>query len=532
MKRFLSFLLVAMSFPLFSFTVKSVLPQDLDDLENVKYVNYESIGGVYFQDEVSHLVIDFDQKDDFQLSLNDSLFNASTNGLVLVSDLKMGESSFALVKDAVKSSKKSFKYSRTAPVIKNDAVVFGVLLIVLVIIFRTSELPAFKKFYGIVPALLLCYFVPAILNSVNLISSDLSGLYYVASRYLLPASLVLLCLSIDIQGIRKLGGKAVIMFFAATIGIVIGGPVALYLVSLAAPEVLEGGLWKGLSTVAGSWIGGGANQAAMLEVYGASDKLFSKMIIVDVVVANIFMSVLLFGTGQDKRLNKFFKADDSAIESLKAKMEEFQKSVERAITFKSLVYMLGIVFFVVAMAHLLADNIAPAVGSWLDELKKTSKNTAALLFSLGSGFFWLIVFSTIFGVILSFTKARNFEGVGASKIGSLFLYILVATIGMKMNIAEMIRDWEEFAYLFAIGLIWISIHALFLFVVAKMIKAPFFYVAVGSQANVGGAASAPVVASAFSPSLAPVGVLLAVLGYAVGTFGAILCTILMQSISM
>ncbi|MDX1350003.1 MAG: DUF819 family protein [Putridiphycobacter sp.] len=532
MKRFLIIVMLVFAYQSMAATIRSVSASDIEGLDKVKFVNYDQIGGVYFADEVAHLLIDFDQKTDFQISIDDSLTDVRSNGLILVSDLKLGEGSFALVKDGVKSNKKGFKYSRTAPVIKNDAVVFGLLFIVLVIIFRTSELPAFKKFYGIVPALLLCYFIPAILNSVNLISSDLSGLYFVASRYLLPASLVLLCLSIDIQGIKKLGGKAVIMFFAATIGIVIGGPVALYLVSLAAPEVLEGGLWRGLSTVAGSWIGGGANQAAMLEVYQASDKLFSKMIIVDVVVANIFMSVLLFGTGQDKKLNRFFKADDSAIEALKDKMEKFQKSVEKVVTFKSLVYMLGLVFFVVGISHFLADIIAPDISGWLAELKKTSPRTALLLTSFGSGFFWLVVLATLFGVLLSFTKARNFEGVGASKVGSLFLYILVATIGMKMNIAEMIRDWEEFAYLFAIGLIWIAIHALFLFVVAKIIKAPFFYVAVGSQANVGGAASAPVVASAFSPALAPVGVLLAVLGYAVGTFGAILCTILMQSISL
>lgn len=531
MKRiFIVFLLISMS-NVFGTIAEPVTLSQIVDSPNVKFVNYTDIGGVYFQDQISSFIIDFDNLTDYQLVIDDSLYNIKTNGLIKVSGLELGEGSFALMKGEKKSHKKSFKYNDKEPFISNDAVVFGILLIVLVVIFRTSELPAFKKFYSIVPALLLCYFIPAILNSLNIVSSDLSNLYFVASRYLLPASLVLLCLSIDIQGIKKLGGKAVIMFFAATVGIIIGGPVALYLVSLAAPDVLEGGLWRGLSTVAGSWIGGGANQAAMLEVYQASDKLFSKMIIVDVVVANIFMSVLLFGTGQDKKLNKFFKADDSAIEALKDKMEKFQKSVEKILTFKSLVYMLGTVFFVVGISHLLADTIAPGIGDWLNEFKVKSPRMALLLTSFGSGFFWLVVFSTLFGVILSFTKARNFEGVGASKIGSLFLYILVATIGMKMNIAEMIRDWEEFAYLFAIGLIWIGIHALFLFVVAKIIKAPFFYVAVGSQANVGGAASAPVVASAFSPSLAPVGVLLAVLGYAVGTFGAILCTILMQSIS-
>jgi len=288
-------------------------------------------------------------------------------------------------------------------------------------------------------------------------------------------------------------------------------------------------IWRGLSTVAGSWIGGGANQAAMKEIYSASDQMFSAMIIVDVFVANLFMSILLFGIGYNKKLNRFFKADDSAIENLKSKMEKFQSGVTRVATFNDLVYMLGITFFFVGFAHLGADILGPLISDTLEEM--TNRDAARLLQQFGSGFFWLVVLSTVFGVCLSFTKFRKFEGVGASKMGSVFLYVLVATIGMKMDIMELIANWGVFKFLLSIGLIWIAVHALFLFVVAKIIKAPFFYVAVGSQANVGGAASAPIVAGAFSPSLAPVGVLLAVLGYAVGTFGAIICTLMMKSLA-
>ncbi|MCJ7759189.1 MAG: DUF819 family protein, partial [Gillisia sp.] len=132
--------------------------------------------------------------------------------------------------------------------------------------------------------------------------------------------------------------------------------------------------------------------------------------------------------------------------------------------------------------------------------------------------------ATAIGIILSFTKFKTYEGAGASKLGSVFIYILVATIGMKMDLA-MVFDNPG---LIAIGLVWMSIHAGLLILIAKIIKAPFFFLAVGSQANVGGAASAPIVAAAFHPSLATVGVLLAVFGYVVGTYGAILTTILMQ----
>ena len=241
----------------------------------------------------------------------------------------------------------------------------------------------------------------------------------------------------------------------------VGGPLALYVVSLFAPEVLEGEIWRGLSTVAGSWIGGGANQTAMKEIYGASDQMFSAMIVVDVFVANLFMSVLLFGTGYNKKLNRFFKADDSAIESLKTKMEEFQLSVSKIASFNDLIYMLGITFCCVGIAHLGADNIGP----WVSELLSGMENQTAarLMVSFGNGFFWLVVLSTLFGVGLSFTKYREFEGVGASKIGSVFLYVLVATIGMKMDIMELIANWGVFKFLLSIGLIWIIVHALFLF---------------------------------------------------------------------
>ena len=171
-----------------------------------------------------------------------------------------------------------------------------------------------------------------------------------------------------------------------------------------------------------------------------------------------------------------------------------------------------------AIAHLGADNIAPWISESAPWLAK---------FSLTSKFFWLIVLATTIALGLSFTKARELEGVGASRYGSLFLYILVATIGMKMNIMAIFEN----PGLFVVGLIWIAFHAILLIVVAKIIRAPFFFLAVGSQANIGGAASAPIVASAFHPSLAPVGVLLAVLGYAIGTYAAWICGILMQTIS-
>ena len=406
----------------------------------------------------------------------------------------------------------------------NDAIVFGILISILAFVFTTSksENPFWKKFYKYIPTLLLCYFIPSIFNSLGIISGEESNLYFVASRYLLPTSLVLLTISIDLPEIKKLGPKAIIMFLTATAGIILGGPLAILIVSTFAPDVVGGvgpdAVWRGLTTVAGSWIGGGANQAAMKEIFNVSDTLFSSMIAVDVIVANIWMAFLLYGAGINERIDAKFQADNSAITELKEKIEAYRAQILRIPDLTDTLKVMTVGFGVTAIAHLGADNIAPWISESAPWLAK---------FSLTSKFFWLIVLATTIALGLSFTKARELEGVGASRYGSLFLYILVATIGMKMNIMAIFEN----PGLFVVGLIWIAFHAILLIVVAKIIRAPFFFLAVGSQANIGGAASAPIVASAFHPSLAPVGVLLAVLGYAIGTYAAWICGILMQTIS-
>ncbi len=399
------------------------------------------------------------------------------------------------------------------PLITNDAVVLGILLCVLAAIFITSssERPVWKKFYAYVPSLLLCYFIPAILSTAGIISGDTSKLYMVASQYLLPTSLVLLTLSLDMKAIARLGPKAVVMFLAGTVGVILGGPLALFLVSLVSPETVGGAgpeaVWRGLSTIAGSWIGGGANQTAMKEVYGASDNLFGTMIAVDVIVANIWMAFLLFAAARAERIDAWTGADTSAINEVKRKVEEYRASITRIPTLADTMTVLAIGFGATAIAHIGADFLSPLIERRAPYLAP---------YSLTSKFFWIVVIATTIGMLLSISsRVRALEGVGASRLGSVFLYVLVATIGMKMNILAVFDQ----PGLFVVGLIWMTVHATIMLVTAYLIKAPTFFMAVGSQANIGGAASAPVVASAFHPSLAPVGVLLAVLGYALGTYG-------------
>ena len=410
--------------------------------------------------------------------------------------------------------------------LSEDTIIFGLLCLCLGFVFYTSSLKQgfWKKFYKVIPTLLMCYMLPAILTSIGLISEEHSNLYFIASRYLLPAALVLMTLSIDLKAIMNLGSKALIMFLTGTVGIIIGGPIAILIVSVFSPETVGGvgfdAVWRGLSTIAGSWIGGGANQAALLEVFQFNPKKFGDMVLIDIVVANIWMAIILLGIGKSDHIDKWLKADNSSIETLKAKVTAHTEKITRVTTLHDYVIMLCLAFFAVGLSHFLAEHFA----AFLENNFEVIRNKEKALSSLGSKFLWMVVFATTLGILLSFTKAKNYEGAGASKIGGLFIYILVATIGMKMDLGRFMEN----PGLIAVGIIWISIHAGLLILVAKLIKAPFFFLAVGSQANVGGAASAPIVAAEFHPSLTSVGILLAVLGYVVGTAGAYICALLME----
>ena len=404
--------------------------------------------------------------------------------------------------------------------IRNDAVILGLLAATLGVVFWTtrSPRPFWQRLYKYVPALVLCYFLPALYNTFGLIDGEQSKLYFIASRYLLPATLVLLTLAIDLPATLRLGPKALIMFFTASLAVVLGGPLALLLWKSLAPNAVDPELWRGMTAIAGSWIGGAANQAAMKEVFQIDANVFGVMVAVDVLFSYIWMAVLLWMAAQHQRLDRRLNADTRAIAELGERMERMRLEHERIPALSDLMIMLALAFGATGLSHALATPLAGAFTgvAWAERL------------SLAGEFFWIVVLATTFGLLLSFTRARQLEGAGASRLGMAMLYLLIATVGMQMNIGAVFSN----PVLFGIGFTWIAFHAVVLLVVARLIRAPTFFLAVGSQANIGGAASAPVVAAAFHPSLAPVGVLLAVLGYALGTYGGWLCGQLMRLVSV
>ena len=408
------------------------------------------------------------------------------------------------------------------PLVTNDAVVLGMLAVILGAVFWSASRKSgfWHKFYTYVPALLLCYLIPALLNTAGIIDGNASGLYPMARDYLLPTALILLCVAIDFGAVLRLGPKAVIMFLTGTVGVMLGAIVSFTAMGFIHPETVSGETWRGMTTVAGSWIGGGANQAAMKEVFEVDATLFGQFVAVDVLVANVWMAVLLFLASRAQAFDRWTGADLSAINALKEKIEHYQAEHARIPTLTDVMVVLAVGLGATGLSHALTGPTVAWIASLPAEWRLQD-------YSLTSSFFWLVVYATTFGLLLSFTRARKLEGAGASTIGSAMLYILVATIGMHMDLNALLdRPW-----LFLLGLIWIAVHGGLMLLVAKLIRAPLFFMAVGSQANIGGAASAPVIASAFHPALAPVGVLLAVLGYALGTYCAYITGLLLRALA-
>ncbi|MFA8476312.1 DUF819 domain-containing protein [Xanthomonas campestris pv. campestris] len=405
--------------------------------------------------------------------------------------------------------------------IQNDIVVFGLIAATLGAVFWTSARKRcpWQRFYAVVPALLLCYLLPGIYNTVGLIDGANTRLYNpIARDVLLPAALILLTLSIDLRAILRLGPKLVAMYLGASLSIMLGAVVAFWVMRWLHPATVAGDTWAGMAALAGSWIGGGANMLAMREVFAVNATTFGQFAVVDVGVGYVWMAVLIFLAGRARSIDARSGADTRALDALQERMARFQAEHARIPSLSDLMVIVAVAFGGVGLAHAFANPLAGWCKAHLSWARQ---------FSLDTPFVWVVVLATSLGLLLSFTRARTLEGAGASKIGTLLLYFLIACIGMQMDLLALLdRPW-----LFVLGLIWLAVHIVLLWGLGRLLRVPFFYFAIGSQSNIGGPASAPVVAAAFHPALAPVGVLLGTMGYATGTYLAYLVGITLRAMA-
>lgn len=382
--------------------------------------------------------------------------------------------------------------------------VFIYLVAVLGVILWLSGLPRLQSLFRVTPVIIYAYFIPTLSTSVG-ITPIASPTYDWMARYLLPFSLMLLMMTVDVRAILRLGKMALVMMLVGAAGIVVGGPIALAVLG----HWLPADTWMGMAALSGSWIGGAPNMVAIKESVGTPDSIMGPIIVVDTVVGYGWMGVLLFFSAWQDRFDTYVGADTSAIQAVNRRLADLDRSrLPAEIGDLAAVLALG---FVGAYACVWVGDRLPMLG----DPTIISHTT------------WAVVLVTSLGLALSFTPLSRLDRVGASRIGYVALYLLLTGIGAQADLRKVL----EIPLYLGVGALWMAIHAAVLILVARLIGAPLFFVATGSMANVGGVISAPVVASVYHRALAPVGLLMAVSGYAVGIYGGLLCAWLLSLVA-
>ncbi len=359
------------------------------------------------------------------------------------------------------------------------------------LVLYASRIPSLQGVFKRVPAIIFLYFVPMICTTLGITPSQ-SPVYTFASSYVLLASLFLLMVTVDVKAIIRLGPFALMMMVVGTVGIVVGAPIAFLLLK----SVLPPDAWQGMAVLSGSWIGGTANMVAIQQMFGISNDVMGPAIVVDTVVGYGWVGLLIFLSAYQEPFDKWVNARTEMMDEIRASAAS-HRAHQRATSVADLGILIGLALVAAVVGRALGQSM-PAVG----DPTVISPTT------------WGILIVVTAGLALSFTRLRRLDDVGGSDLGYLALYFLVATIGAQADLRAIL----ETPYFVLAGAIWLSIHAALLFGAAKLFRAPLSLLAIASTANVGGAASAPVVGGVYHPALAPVGLLLAIAGYVLGIY--------------
>jgi len=386
--------------------------------------------------------------------------------------------------------------------ITNPVFIVVVLIAIEALVLGLSRHGRTKRFFDLLPAVFWIYFLPMLAATFGLITSK-SPVYGMITTWLLPASLVLLLLPVDMRAILRLGPKALAMFFIGAAGIIAGATISF---ALFQPSI-GSEFWTGFGALSASWTGGSANMIAVKEALAVPDTVFAPMVIVDTVVPYLWMGMLIAAVGLQPAFDRWNRSESAVLDNLGEHVIQHMTKRGNRRTVAGIALSLAIAFAGSGLALMIAKHL-PQINDVV------------------SSYTWTIMVVSLLGILLSFTPVRNLENSGASRTGYDLLYFVLSAIGAKASVASI----ESAITLIVAGLIIVAIHAVFLLVGARLMRVPLFLVAAASQANIGGAASAPVVAEVYHPGLASVGLLLAILGNIVGTWFGIIAAQLCRMI--
>ena len=373
---------------------------------------------------------------------------------------------------------------------RHPVYIIAVLICIEAAILYIDSRPLGKKLFRFLPSMFWIYFVPMLANTVGLLPSE-SNIYGIITRWVLPGALVVLLLSADIRGIVKLGPTALGVMAASMAGIMIGAPIVMLLYQ----HWLVPDAWQAVGTLSGSWIGGSANMVAVKEGIGTPDAVFKLLIITDTIIPYAWMGLLIALSAHQQRFDRWNRSRTHLLDELVHRTAGNNEN-------KAIRYTISGTVAIAAIAAVGA-GIAVWTSTHLPAVKNVINPVA-----------WSVIIATALGISFSFSPAQRLESRGSNRIGFFLLYLVLASIGAKTNLSFM----GELPIFLIAGATWILIHAACLLAVTRLLRAPMALAAAASQSSIGGPASGPVIAGIYHPDLAPVGLLMAVLGNICGTF--------------
>lgn len=358
------------------------------------------------------------------------------------------------------------------------------------------------KLFEYLPAIVIIYFLVMLLSTFGVWqkSDSVNATYKIVKSNLLPAMIFLMLLSADMREIFKLDKKMILTFLLASVSIALGfiGTFALFH-NYFTPDA-----WKAFAALSGSWMGGTANMVAIQGALNLPDSAMGYTLLIDSIDYAIWVMILLALVPFAKKFNLWSKADTSIIDDVGKKLAA-KESKKEPIEFASLFLLLGSALLVSALAQYGASSFPT-----------TSFLTTTT---------WVVIIATLLGILFAMTPLAKISG--GSELANIMLYLIVALIASRANFTELT---QAPLYIFA-GFVIIAIHVSIMVIFAKFFKLDLFSLGVASLANIGGVASAPILASAYSKALIPIGVLMAMMGYIVGTFAGLMVGKVLETIS-
>jgi uncharacterized membrane protein len=391
--------------------------------------------------------------------------------------------------------------------ISNPLFIIAVLLAVELSLITISGSKRFGFLFQFLPAVFWIYFLPMLLSTLKIVDRS-SPVYSKITAQVLPAALFMLLLAVDLGAIVRLGKQAIGMFFVGAFGIVLGMIVAF---SVFRPWI-GGDYWSGFAALSGSWTGGSANLLAVKEAFKTPQVVFAPIVIVDTIVPYLWMAILLSMVRFQDRFDRWNGCDRTILDRLRKREQDnpIEENTELLGWIPNILRRPGVVIVLLAAAYGVAQ-----FSHFIAGRMPSDKGFSPLT--------WVIVISSSLGLICSFVRVRSYDRM-SQKCGYVLLYLVLAAIGAQADLSQ----FGSMYLLIIAGFMVVLIHAGCLFVATRIFKMPLFWAVTASQANIGGVASAPVVAESYLPGFASVGLLLAILGNIVGTYVGILTGTILQ----